>query len=91
MSTHNIRFNIKRKSPYSILNLPLWEFLKGFKNEFETAVVDVSSVFEPLKFFCSNQFNDFLILQMRLHASIRRSVQSIVRIQLDVQTLLTQS
>ena len=27
-------------------------FSKGLKNEFETAVVNEPSVFEPLKFFC---------------------------------------
>ena len=27
-------------------------FPKGLKNEFETAVVDEPSVFEPLKFYC---------------------------------------
>ena len=27
-------------------------FSKGFKNEFETAVVNEPSVFEPLKFYC---------------------------------------
>ena len=26
---------------------------KGLKNEFETAVVNESSVFEPLKFYCT--------------------------------------
>ena len=34
---------------------------KGLKNEFETAVVNEPSVFEPLKFYCS------LILQYCLH------------------------
>ena len=28
-------------------------FSKGLKNEFETAVVNESSVFEPLKFYCT--------------------------------------
>ena len=27
-------------------------FSKGLKNEFETAVMNESSVFEPLKFYC---------------------------------------
>ena len=27
-------------------------FLKGLKNEFETAMVNMPSVFEPLKFYC---------------------------------------
>ena len=47
-------FNIKKeKSPIIILSLPLWDFSKGLKNEFETAVVDEPSVFQPLKFYCS--------------------------------------
>ena len=54
MITHNIPFfNIKRKSLLIILNLQLWDFFsKGLKNEFETAVVNEPSVFEPLKFYC---------------------------------------
>ena len=45
----------KRKSPKIILNLQPGDFSKGLKNEFETAVVNEPSVFEPLKFHC-NQF-----------------------------------
>ena len=33
-------------------------FSKGLKNEFETAVVNESSVFEPLKFYCKYAFRD---------------------------------
>ena len=44
-------FNIKKeKSPLITFSLCLWDFSKGLKNEFETAVVDEPSVFEPLKF-----------------------------------------
>ena len=54
-------FNIKRKI---ILNYPKSEamgfFSKGLKNEFETAVVNESSVLEPLKVYCS--LNTFPIL-----------------------------
>ena len=47
-------FNIKKeKSSLIILSLPLWDFIKGLKNEFETAVVNEPSVFEPLKFYCT--------------------------------------
>ena len=46
-------FNIKKIT----LNYPksavMGFFSKGFKNEFEAAVVNESSVFEPLKFYCS--------------------------------------
>ena len=53
MKTHNIPFSMKK----IILNYPKsavrWFFSKGLKNEFETTVVNESSVFEPLKFYCS--------------------------------------
>ena len=49
MSQHNIPFSIKKKI---ILNLKLLDFSQGFKNEFERAVVNELSVFEPLKFYC---------------------------------------
>ena len=53
MSTHNIPFSIKKeKLSLIILSLPLWDFFQGLKNEFETAVVDEPSVFEPPKFYC---------------------------------------
>ena len=53
MSTNNIPISkYNRKSAEIIPNLQLWDFPKGFKNEFETAVVHESSVFEPLKFYC---------------------------------------
>ena len=38
-----------------ILNLPLCDFPKGLKSEFESAVVDEPSVFEPLKFYCAHR------------------------------------
>ena len=53
MSTHNIPFSIKRrKITLNYPKLPLGEFSKGLKNEFETAVVDEPAVFKPLKFCC---------------------------------------
>ena len=57
MSTHNIPFKIQKKT---ILNYPKSArdgmFSFRFKNEFETAVVNKPSMFEPLKlyFFASN-------------------------------------
>ena len=46
-------FHIKRNSPFIILNLQLCDFFsRGLKNEFEIAVVNEPSVFEPLKFYC---------------------------------------
>ena len=35
-------------------------FSKGLQNEFETAVVNEPSVFEPLKFYCTLN-NNFLV------------------------------
>ena len=43
---------IRIASSRYILNQQLWDFSKGVKNEFETAVVNEPSVFEPLKFCC---------------------------------------
>ena len=46
MSTQNI------PRTKTTLNLQVWDFSKGLKNEFETALVNEPSVFEPLKFYC---------------------------------------
>ena len=37
-------------------------FSNGLKIEFETAVVNESSVFEPLKFYCKYHFFPFIFL-----------------------------
>ena len=51
--TQHTIFNIKKKkTALIILNLTLWDFSKGLKNEFEAAMVDEPSVFEPLQFYC---------------------------------------
>ena len=50
MKTQYTIFNLKnRKSPRIILTLQLWDFSKGLKNEFETAMVNEPSVFESLR------------------------------------------
>ena len=53
---HHAIINIKKKIT---LNYPKYNhvcsygaFSKGLKNEFETAVVNQPSVFEPLNFYC---------------------------------------
>ena len=55
MSTHNMPFSVYIKK--ITLNYPksagMGFFIKGLKNEFETAVVNEPSVFEPLKVYCS--------------------------------------
>ena len=57
MSTHNIPFKYKKRKSASIIpNLQLWNFFKGLKNEFERAVVNEPSGFEPLKFYCIVKF-----------------------------------
>ena len=54
MSTHNIPFsNMKKeKHPKSSQICSYGIFSKGLKNELERAVVNESSAFEPLKFYC---------------------------------------
>ena len=50
MSSHNIPFlNVKMIIIRNMQNLQLWDLFQGPKNEFETAVVNEPSVFEPLK------------------------------------------
>ena len=53
MRTHTIPFSICKGK---IINYPksaaMGFFSKGLKNEFETAVVNKPSVFEPLTFYC---------------------------------------
>ena len=47
-------FNVnKKKHPELAEICSYMNFRKGLKNEFETAVVNEPSVFEPLKFYCS--------------------------------------
>ena len=49
-------FSIKKKiTLYYPKSTPMG-FSKGLKNEFETAVVNEPSVFEPLKFYCKGRF-----------------------------------
>ena len=55
MSTHNIPFfNIRKENIPKLSHICNYGICsKGLKNEFETAVVNEPSVFEPLKFYCS--------------------------------------
>ena len=61
MSAHNIPFSIIKKKIK--LNHPksaaMGPFSYGLNNEFETAVVNEPSVFEPLKFYCICSFSTF--------------------------------
>ena len=51
--TQHTIINIKRNLPRIIPNPQLWDFCLWTKNEFETAVVNEPSVFEPLKVYCT--------------------------------------
>ena len=52
MITHNIPF-LNKKETHPELSQIYGICSKGPKNEFESAVVNEPSVFEPLKFYCS--------------------------------------
>ena len=56
MSTHNIPFlNIKKENYPKLSQICNYRiYSKGSKNEFETALVNEPSVFEPLKFYCTS-------------------------------------
>ena len=55
MSTHSIPFlNVKKKIILKLSKICRYGICsKGPKNEFETAMVNEPSVFEPLKFHCT--------------------------------------
>ena len=59
MRTHNIPFSIcSQKNHPKLPEVCSYEiFSKGLKNEFERAVVNEPSVFEPLKFYCIKHQN----------------------------------
>ena len=46
-------FNTKKENHPKLSEICNYVISKGLKNEFETAVVNVLSVFEPLKFCCT--------------------------------------
>ena len=64
MSTHNIPFLYnKARQPKLSQTCSYGIFSKGPKNEFDTAVVNEPSVFEPLKFYCNSE----ILCQSRTH------------------------
>ena len=58
--TQHTIFNIikKKENEPKFPNSAARDFSKGLKNEFETAVVNEPSVFEPLKFYCICAFHE---------------------------------
>ena len=58
--TQYIIFNIKKKIKLNFLKyVAMGFFSNGLKNEFEIAVVNEPSVFEPLKVYCIYKGNHF--------------------------------
>ena len=81
MSTHNIPFfNMKLRNTSKVIpNLQLWDFSKGFMNEFERAVVNEPSVFEPLKFYCTLMSEHLFVSQiMCLSIRIEKKYRPII-------------
>ena len=63
MSTRNIPFSIKNENHPKLSQICNYgTFSKGLKNEFETAVVNEPSVFEPLKFYSSSDTFSFYFI-----------------------------
>ena len=53
MNTHNIPFSNKKENPTELSEIcSYWFCSKRFKEEFEIAMVNRSSVCKPLKFYC---------------------------------------
>ena len=50
--TQHAIINIKKKITLNYSQSAAMGFFQGLSNEFETAVVNEPSVFEPLKFYC---------------------------------------
>ena len=48
-------FNIKKITLNYLTSAALGFFTKGLNDEFETAVINEPSVFEPLRFYCINR------------------------------------
>ena len=62
-NTQYIIFNMNKKNTLNYSkSAAMGFFSKGLKNEFETAVVNEPSVFEPLKFYCITTFSAFVSL-----------------------------
>ena len=64
MSTHNIPFlNIKNENHPKLCQICMCGICsKGPKNEFEIAVVNKPSVFEPLKFCCNQYYQHYCVV-----------------------------
>ena len=66
-STQYTIFNIEKKITLNYRKSAAMGFCaKGLKNEFETAVVNEPSVFEPLKFYCIKKIGNVSKLHLRI-------------------------
>ena len=61
-------FNIKRKSPLIIPDLPLLDFFQGTQERFRNSCVDEPPVFEPLKVYSIVYLNVTSQISSRPHA-----------------------
>ena len=79
MRTHNIPFlNLKKENCSKLSQICNYGICSnGLKKEFETAVVNKPSVFEPLKFHCTWSF--IIIYSYSLHADVFVSVNGKVK------------
>ena len=66
MRTHDIPFSEKKKNLPKLFQVCSYGiFSKGLKNEFQTAVVNEPSVFEPLKFYYNYYGTKSLSVRMK--------------------------
>ena len=82
MSAHNIPFfNMNKKNT---INYPKSTatgfFSKGLKNEFETAVVNEPSVFEPSKFDCNDVRRTFTAGYGRKDRQLYMFIQAVIMV-----------
>ena len=77
MSTHKYRFQYK-KEYYNKLSQICNQgmFSQGLKNEFETAMVNEPSVFEPLKFCCTILHHKYIPILLSVFLYILTPVSS---------------
>ena len=58
----NLPFSILKKTiTRTIPNLQPGDYFRGLKNEYETAVINEPSVFDPLKFYCIREITQVLL------------------------------
>ena len=86
--TQNTIFTMKKKNNLNYPKSPAMGFFSmGLKNEFETAVVNESSVFEPLKFYCIRDIRLGICKKLSIGTdSFKQTVQTQIRLLLKEQS-----